>query len=72
MEKPVPYQAYLIRFWPTQRGGVAGCRVCLQSVASGERKNFHNLDDLFSFLRVQAREWADRAPGEDEPEGGDA
>jgi hypothetical protein len=72
MEKPSPYRAYLIRLWPTRRQGVAGCRVRLQCVTTGEQINFPDLDDLFSFLQAQAVEWADRTTEEDVQEGGDA
>ena len=56
MKEPGPYQAYLIRLWPTVRGGVAGCRVSLESVASGERKHFPDLESLLAFLQARADE----------------
>ena len=56
MKRPVPYCAYLIRLWPTKRQGVAGCRVSLQCVASGQRKNFPDLQSLLAFLQAQAEE----------------
>lgn len=56
MEQPVPYCAYLIRLWPTKRQGRAGCRVSLQCVDSGQRKNFADLESLYAFLQVQAEE----------------
>ena len=57
MQEPAPYCAYLIRLWPTVRGGVAGCRVSLRCVATGERKDFPDLDRLVAFLRAQGEEW---------------
>jgi hypothetical protein len=68
MKRPIPYQAYLIRLWPTVRRGVAGCRVSAQCVTSGERKEFPDLESLLAFLRAQAGEGEDRAGVEDEQE----
>ena len=53
MEKHIPYHAYLLRLWPTKRGGVAGYRVSLESVATGERENFPDLESLLAFLKAQ-------------------
>jgi hypothetical protein len=53
MEEPVPYQAYLVRLWPTQRGGTADCRATVQSVATGESRHFPDLEALMAFLRAQ-------------------
>ena len=62
MEKHVPYRAYLLRLWPTKRGGRPGYRISLESVATRERKDFADLQSLFIFL--QAQEEADsRGPG---------
>jgi hypothetical protein len=55
MEKYVPYHAYLLRLWPTRRGGVAGFRVSLESVATGERRDFPNLGRLLAFLQAQEK-----------------
>lgn len=60
MEKYVPYRAYLIRIWETRRGGVAGCRAVAVDIATGERKDFPDLESLFTFLRKQG----DPHPGE--------
>ena len=65
MEKPSPYQAYLIRLWSTRRGGVDGCRVSLQFVATGLRTNFPDLESLLAFLRAQADEWPNQECPED-------
>jgi hypothetical protein len=64
MEKPMPYRVYLIRAWPTRRGGVADCRVSLENVTSGERKHFADLKGLLTFLEAQRVEW--EHPGERE------
>ena len=56
MEKYVPYHAYLLRLWPTRRGGVAASRVSLKSVATGERRDFPDLERLLAFLRAQEEE----------------
>jgi hypothetical protein len=53
MKKHIPYHAYLIRLWPSKRNGLAGHRVSLESVATGERKNFPDLESLFAFLKTQ-------------------
>lgn len=45
------YQAYLVRLWPTQRGGVADYRVAVQSVTTGERQHFADLASLVAFWR---------------------
>jgi hypothetical protein len=71
MEKPIPYQAYLIRLWPTRRQGLAGCRVSLESVATGRQKNFPDLESLFAFLQGQAGEKGSSLGLEGEGEGGD-
>jgi hypothetical protein len=44
-----PYDAYLVRLWSTQRGGVPGCRVALQNVSTGERHHFADLESLLAF-----------------------
>ena len=56
MERPTTYLSYLIRLRPAVRGGVTGCRVSAQCVATGERKEFLDLEGLLAFLRTQARE----------------
>jgi hypothetical protein len=64
MQEPVPYCAYLIRLWPTRRGGAAGCRVAMQSVTTGERQEFPDLEGLLAFLRAQVGEGkGNRGPG---------
>lgn len=56
METYIPYYAYLLRLWPTKRGGLAGHRVSLESVATGERKNFPDLESLHDFLKTREEE----------------
>ena len=68
MEQPIPYQAYLIRLWPTQRGGVTGYRVSLQCVATGQRRNFPDLQSLLAFLQTQAEEGTQPERQEANPE----
>ena len=67
----MPYQAYLIRLWPTRRQGLAGCRVCLESVATGRQKNFPDLESLLAFLQGQAGEGRSPLGLEGEREGGE-
>jgi len=57
MERLVPYRAYLLRVWSTQGGGVAGYRASLESVTTGERQDFPNLEDLVAYLRAQGDAW---------------
>jgi hypothetical protein len=64
MEEYVPYRAYLIRVWPTERGGKGGCRVSLQNVTSGERENFADLEGLLAYLETQRLECEN--PGQEE------
>jgi hypothetical protein len=53
MEEPAPYRAYLVRLWPTKRGGAVYCRAAIQSVATGERWTFSDLDEVVAFWRDQ-------------------
>lgn len=53
MEQYVPYRAYLIRIWPTRRGGVAGYRATAEDVNTGECRHFPDLESLLSFLKVK-------------------
>jgi hypothetical protein len=64
----VPYQAYLIRLWPTRREGVAGCCVSLERVGSGQRFNFPDLESLFIFLQTEVEEWGPPRPTSNNPE----
>ncbi len=52
MQKRVAYRAYLVRLWPTQRGGVVDYRVTVQCVATGERRHFPDLGSLLVFWRT--------------------
>lgn len=71
MEKYVPYHAYLLRLWPTRRSGVAGYRVSLESVATGERQDLPDLESLFAFLQAQREERGKQKPVQDDSEGQD-
>lgn len=65
MEKTLPYYAYMIRLWPSRRGGVAGYRVSVESVATGERSELPDLESLIAFLRAErAEEKTERDSGE--------
>jgi hypothetical protein len=52
VEKPETYQAYLVRLWPTRRGGVPDYRVTVQSVGSGECEHFADLAGLLAFWQT--------------------
>ena len=49
----VPYHAYLIRLYPTKRGGKIDFRVSLQNVATGDRQEFSKLKHFISFIQTQ-------------------
>lgn len=51
MEGRDAYRAYLVRLWPTRRGGAADYRVAVQSAAGGERRDFADLESLLAFWR---------------------
>ena len=51
-----PYEAYLIRLWPTRRGGVQRFRISVQNVATGERQEFRDLQSLLTFFLAQSHE----------------
>jgi hypothetical protein len=53
MKKYVPYHAYLLRLWPTRHDGRSDYRASLESVATGQRRNFPDLESLLAFLRTQ-------------------
>lgn len=63
----VPYQAYLIRVWPTRLEGVAGCRVSLRSVTTGECEDFAGLESLLAFLEARISDREDPGRGEHAP-----
>jgi stress response protein YsnF len=48
-----PYRAYLIRLWPTERGGLRRCRVTLDDVGVSERRDFADIDHLTEFLKQE-------------------
>ena len=47
------HQSYLLRLW--RSGGDGGWRASLQSVQTGERHMFADLDSLLAFLVEQSR-----------------
>ncbi|MBI4787135.1 MAG: hypothetical protein HY782_08835 [Chloroflexi bacterium] len=53
MQSYVPYRAFLLRLWQTQRGGKIRYRVSLESVDTRERKDLADLASLFAFLQAQ-------------------
>ncbi len=50
---PGQYYSYLIRIW--RPGPAADWRIRVEAIASGERYTFTELEDLFTFLRMQVR-----------------
>jgi hypothetical protein len=65
MQKRLVYRAYLVRLWPTQRAGVADYRVTVQSVATGERRHFPDLEGLLTFWRTLRVSPDSSGPGSD-------
>lgn len=53
MTENVPYQSYLLRVWPARRAGATGCRISLQTIATGESANLAGLDSLLTFLEAR-------------------
>lgn len=51
--EPEGYRAYLVRLWEVHSGGKRVWRAALESVHSGERQAFTNLDGLFAYLEHQ-------------------
>jgi hypothetical protein len=52
--KPSHYTAYLVRLW--QESPHRPWRASTQSVHTGEKVYFANLDDLFAFLHAQTED----------------
>ena len=50
MKEQTAYKTYFIRLWPVRRGGLEDCRVTLDDVIAGKRKNFPDLESLVEFL----------------------
>jgi len=53
MEESTPYQAYLVRLWPTRRAGLVKYRVTLDAIGGGDHRDFADLDGLVAFLQAQ-------------------
>jgi hypothetical protein len=47
------YLSYLVRVWSEERNGQVVWRASLESVQTGQRRNFPGLEELFAFLRRQ-------------------
>jgi hypothetical protein len=60
VEESIPYQAYLVRLWPTRRAGLVKYRVTLDTIGTGERCDFADLDGLVAFLQAQETQLAAR------------
>jgi len=60
MERYTPYRAYLVRIWPTRRRGLESHRAAAEDVATGERKDFPDLESLFAFLETPADDLSGR------------
>jgi hypothetical protein len=60
MEESIPYQAYLVRLWPTRRAGLVKYRVTLDQIGAGDHRDFADLDGLVAFLQAQETQLAAR------------
>jgi hypothetical protein len=58
LSKQKPTLVFLIRLWPVEEGGELAWRASLETVRTGEKHGFANLDDLFAFLKQQALDQA--------------
>lgn len=70
MERYTPYRAYLVPIWSTGRRGLEDHRAAAENVATGDRKNFADLESLFAFLETPTDDRSDRNR-EDAPDGRD-
>lgn len=52
MKQDDEYRAYLVRLWPTRRRGAVDYRVTLESVPAGDRRDFADLESLFTHWRA--------------------
>lgn len=60
MDRQKPrYVSYLLRLWCTTTERKPVWRGSLQSVASGERRSFADLDMLWAYLKAQTAEQED-------------
>jgi hypothetical protein len=55
VERQQRYLSYLVRLWQTSDGGKQIWRASLESPATGERKGFGSLQELFEFLEEQTQ-----------------
>jgi hypothetical protein len=53
MKQPPGYLSYLLRLWQSGRKDKSVWRASLESPMTGERLDFTNLQDLFTFLEAQ-------------------
>lgn len=49
------YASYLLRLWRTGEGEPSAWRASLESTLTGQRRNFPNLEALFTFLNSRFR-----------------
>ena len=52
MELPSNYKSYILRLWTATQDGKPTWRSSLQSITTGQRQGFPDLESLFAYLAV--------------------
>lgn len=68
--RPGTYLAYMLRLWRGVTGGVSTWRASLEDPATGERRGFADLDQLFGYLAKRTDQSPDEAPSPPAEPGG--
>lgn len=50
-----PYRSYLLRLWRVETGGGTMWRASLETVGTGARHGFAQLQDLYAFLEAEVQ-----------------
>lgn len=64
MEHESEYRSFLLRLWRTTSAGRIVWHALLRDIATGERRNFADLQSLFAYLEAQARNAGGGEPDE--------
>lgn len=54
MEPPLNYRSYILRLWEVTREGEPAWQASLQSITTGQRRGFPDLESLFDYLAFQS------------------
>jgi hypothetical protein len=71
MARRRPALVFLVRLWPAENGGEPAWRASLESVGSGKKQTFANLDDLFACMRQRVAQANPSGVREGDVSGGD-